>query len=968
MTLPEDGPLVSCVMPTANRRPFVARAVRYFLVQDYAHRELVILDDGADCVADLAQGSPRIRFIRLSGRRTLGAKRNAAVEASRGDLIMHWDDDDWMAPRRISLQVDALLRAQAEACGARQQVYLELATGQAWLYEYPAHLPRWLIGNTLLYTRDFWRRSPFPHLDVGEDSRFVLNHRLEHSVVLADYTSYVGLIHPGNTCPKATHGAYWSRWPGDLHRIMGDDLSWYRAQAEASGARWAAAPRPLVSCIMPTSNRRRFVPLALRYFLRQDYPNTELIVLDDGTDSVADLMPDDSRVRYERIAAGRTLGAKRNACIELARGDLIMHWDDDDWMAADRISRQVNALHLAHAEICGLRRLLLYDLATGQSALYEHPATMPGWLVGGTLLYTREFWRRAPFADVNVGEDTAFLSSRPLDHVAVPIDYRFYVAMSHSSNTYSKHPGGPYWSASQDDIRSILGADLAFYHEPAAKLQPPPDRSVAMLTVAREADLSLPEFAAFNHGRSLPWMRRWEQPFALFQMRLSNTMSVLDCTINPVTFQERLARLYPHVLYRYWNPIQNGQFAIPFGLPDGAFDRVLCINTLEHLLQPQRVQLIAALAKKLKPDGWLVLTSDSYFESSWEQPAFLQAGVMRSDRAEIFNGWNKVTMQDWFALCEPHGLKPMAEPPPDPCEGDPTLYRNPPPFAHACIAGVFACQPDVTPPGRKVVLGMLTWNTRDVSVDSVRAYIREAQMLRRLGHEPLLCICDNGSNDGTAEALRALEVEMSSLGLAHRVILNPTNRGSSIARNQIIDHLHECNADYLLFMDGDIEVVPFSSFAMLRYMENCGHALGCIGADSASQTPLRERASPLLYSIDEPLETTNLVAWTQYGMFRRAIFDEGIRFEESAPFDGPGWGFEDNDLAFQMAMHGYLNQRFFGMTYLHRDVHSSVRIMRQQGIDAAAIYARRKQYVIGKWEHIAAIEAGPLQILRRVNM
>ena len=72
-----------------------------------------------------------------------------------------------------------------------------------------------------------------------------------------------------------------------------------------------------------------------------------------------------------------------------------------------------------------------------------------------------------------------------------------------------------------------------------------------MITVAEEATLALPEFKAFNQGLALPRMRCWEMPFALFNAQLTNTMAVLDCTINPVTFQQRLALLYPHVLYRH---------------------------------------------------------------------------------------------------------------------------------------------------------------------------------------------------------------------------------------------------------------------------------------------------------------------------------------------------------------------------------------------------------------------------------
>ena len=60
-----------------------------------------------------------------------------------------------------------------------------------------------------------------------------------------------------------------------------------------------APPMPLVSCIMPTYNRRPFVPKAIEYFLRQDYPNRELIILDDGDDRVADLVPDLPSLRCE---------------------------------------------------------------------------------------------------------------------------------------------------------------------------------------------------------------------------------------------------------------------------------------------------------------------------------------------------------------------------------------------------------------------------------------------------------------------------------------------------------------------------------------------------------------------------------------------------------------------------------------------------------------------------------------------
>ena len=128
---------------------------------------------------------------------------------------------------------------------------------------------------------------------------------------------------------------------------------------------------PLVSCIMPTRNRRAFVAQSIWYFLRQDYPEKELIIVDDGTDAVSDLIPDDDRVRYVRLERSLPVGAKRNLACEMSNGELIAHWDDDDWMAPRRLSTQVSHLMAANALACGVRELLLYHVNAGQAWSYK---------------------------------------------------------------------------------------------------------------------------------------------------------------------------------------------------------------------------------------------------------------------------------------------------------------------------------------------------------------------------------------------------------------------------------------------------------------------------------------------------------------------------------------------------------------------------------------------------------------------
>ena len=80
----------------------------------------------------------------------------------------------------------------------------------------------------------------------------------------------------------------------------------------------------LISCVMPTYGRRGFLPHAIHYFLRQDYPDKELVVVDDGPDAVGDLVPADPRIQYVRLPQKirqRELGVQSLARVTQVRGD-----------------------------------------------------------------------------------------------------------------------------------------------------------------------------------------------------------------------------------------------------------------------------------------------------------------------------------------------------------------------------------------------------------------------------------------------------------------------------------------------------------------------------------------------------------------------------------------------------------------------------------------------------------------------
>jgi glycosyltransferase involved in cell wall biosynthesis len=173
----------------------------------------------------------------------------------------------------------------------------------------------------------------------------------------------------------------------------------------------------LVSALMPTAGRRGFVPAAVDRFLAQDHPDKELVVVDDGADGVADLLPDDPRVVYVRLDRATVLGEKRNIAVEAARGEVLVHWDDDDWSGRHRLTAQLRAL--AHADICGLDRELWWQ-RDGRAWRHTWLGRRP-WLAGNTLAYSRRTWRRAPFRRVATGEDTSFVWG-PEPRVLLAID------------------------------------------------------------------------------------------------------------------------------------------------------------------------------------------------------------------------------------------------------------------------------------------------------------------------------------------------------------------------------------------------------------------------------------------------------------------------------------------------------------------------------------------------------------------
>ena len=228
---------VNVLCPTWSRPERHEQLHRVFDRQTYEDKQLWLLDDSPEpspFFRKLQDG--RVRCLHSAGRMSIGAKRNWLLACSRGEVIAHFDDDDWYAPEYLSTMVEALLQQQLDFIKLSVWNALSEADGSFWQVDTQKLLPNhfvassdappeekrlsdaemaslpeevhqgnlWGYGFSYVYKRFVGEKCPFLGVDFGEDFEFVNRvkqiARIGH---LSDQASLVvHTIHPKNTATR----------------------------------------------------------------------------------------------------------------------------------------------------------------------------------------------------------------------------------------------------------------------------------------------------------------------------------------------------------------------------------------------------------------------------------------------------------------------------------------------------------------------------------------------------------------------------------------------------------------------------------------------------------------------------------------------------------------------------------------------------------------------------------------------
>jgi GT2 family glycosyltransferase len=101
-----DGPLVSVIVVCWNAAAVLGRCLDHLLAQDYANRELIVVDDGSeDATPQIARAaSERGELTLLASRRNRGCPgaRNLGLGRARGEIVAFIDADGFATPDWLS--------------------------------------------------------------------------------------------------------------------------------------------------------------------------------------------------------------------------------------------------------------------------------------------------------------------------------------------------------------------------------------------------------------------------------------------------------------------------------------------------------------------------------------------------------------------------------------------------------------------------------------------------------------------------------------------------------------------------------------------------------------------------------------------------------------------------------------------------------------------------------------------------
>ena len=376
-------PDVSVIVPCYNQGKYLEEAISSIVLQTHKHIEIIIVDDGStDATPEIIRGLlGKWSFIKT--KRIIhggpSSARNEGIDMSSAPRLLFLDADDILFPDAI----EKLLSYQADVVYGKDELFGE----QEGITNPPEFNLQLLkkenyIRVTSLVDRDaVIKVGKFTTIDAFEDWDLWLRMARKGcsfqktDIMVFKYRRY-GQQMRGNKSYEEI-----------LEQIKNNNKSLYNTRNES------------IAIIIATYNHPpEYLEQAVQSAIQQDYPNKEILIIDDGSDTnYGGKIAEKYNCKFLYIPHSG-LPTARNTVLDATDADFFLPLDDDDELCKNIVSRGMEAFEDNVGVVYG--SMIAFELNEDSGQIYHprNPNDLEAWK-SNTQIFQTSFIRRKAYED-----------------------------------------------------------------------------------------------------------------------------------------------------------------------------------------------------------------------------------------------------------------------------------------------------------------------------------------------------------------------------------------------------------------------------------------------------------------------------------------------------------------------------------------------------------------------------------------
>lgn len=216
---------------------------------------------------------------------------------------------------------------------------------------------------------------------------------------------------------------------------------------------------PLVSIIIPFYNRFNLVKEAIKSILLQTYKNIEVILIDDGSDTLLEIINGYGlNIQLKRLDENKGPGYARREGRRHAKGEYICYLDSDDWWSSNFIEECVKTIE-SDPDL-GMVYTNTIKVVNGVETIWRVNEIRPSSILPTIFLNTKRFWSTPSCLWRNevslVGHWKPLRNHEDFVHDIICSTINNKIKFVRSAQTYNNHSANNRMARDTEEVRKAL--------------------------------------------------------------------------------------------------------------------------------------------------------------------------------------------------------------------------------------------------------------------------------------------------------------------------------------------------------------------------------------------------------------------------------------------------------------------------------------------------------------------------------